>query len=975
MAVSLRALSEDVRNTTNSPQPAPPAGTASGDLLVAIQTADINASLAEMSAPAGWTLVGSGSRPADVGYMKVWRKTATNAEPATYAFVDSTAGQGSVIIAALAGHDATSPVSVLPVFANGAATTAHPASSVAITTGDLMLTAHLAGTAGTTRTYTAPAGMVGRTSSLSTGPNTLTGVYTLAATADGSTGARAATASAVTPYLTMSLVVTDLATTAPGGSDQVVFRGSSEDARGTTNNPVPTPPSGTAVGDLLVAIQTCDLNGAQATMTAPAGWTDRGSSGRLGTGFMKVWTKVVTASEPDNYSFDDETDSHGSVVIVAVTGQDPTSPLVATPTFNNGADATGHPAPAVTGATGGLLLTAHLAGTSGTTRSYSVSPAGMALVRQSTLSTGANILTAVYQQGLVGTGTTEVKTATASATTPWVTMALVLTPNAATTAQSVAPTGIAATEAFGVPTVVQALAIAPVGIASGEAFGNFAVVRIEVAQTVTAIGIGPAETFGIPAVAGVTTSAVVGPYPGATTYPGDTQFPGMGNLSAQTVAPLGIAGAEAAGIPDVWITDPTALTVITRGIDPVFAIGEPVVTTAPVVGLLPDDLLYPSEDLYPADNEQTSGELSVAPTGIGTAAALGSPVVGLADGPQDVVVTSIDFTEALGSPVVAGGLAPDEIHPDSIDPAEAFGRPVVFLEVPPPVTIPGVYFDTYFVDGFDLSNYATQIEVAEGLQDTPGTIGDNIALPGFDGAVQVYGGLGQQRRADAVGRITFSMWLVGVDPITGTIPEGSGTAEQYLARWDELVRLFHRRTVTIDHPRPDGSVRRAVAHLLPGETMAPSSRSAAPWFGRFKATFAIPGSHWVDIDPVSTGQQSLTSGQALSLAAFSGATAPCTELDVIFGEGNNPRLSTSYSHVGWNGVIPAGYQIGMRTVDGKTHQAGGLAWEPGYDGLTYAPGPRLFEIDPTEPLQATLSHTGGGAMTVEVRGKRRYRTS
>jgi hypothetical protein len=49
--------------------------------------------------------------------------------------------------------------------------------------------------------------------------------------------------------------------------------------------------------------------------------------------------------------------------------------------------------------------------------------------------------------------------------------------------------------------------------------------------------------------------------------------------------------------------------------------------------------------------------------------------------------------------------------------------------------------------------------------------------------------------------------------------------------------------------------------------------------------------------------------------------------------------------------------------------------DPGYDGLTYAPGPRLFEIDPTEPLAATLSHTGGGAMTVEVRGKRRYRTS
>jgi hypothetical protein len=976
LAVSLRALSEDVRNTTNSPQPAPPAGTTAGDLLVAIQTADINASLAEMVAPAGWTLVGSGSRPADVGYMKVWRKTATNAEPATYTFVDSTAGQGSTIIAALTGHDATSPVSVTPVFANGAASASHPASSVAITAGDLLLTGHLAGLAGTARTYTAPSGMVGRTSSLSTGPNNLTGVYTLAASTDGNTGARTATCSSATPYLTMSLVITDLATVAPGGSDTVTFRGSSEDARGLATNPVPVPPTGTTAGDLLVAIQTSDLNGSQAAMTAPTGWTEQGSTGRLGTGFMKVWTKVATGSEPASYSFLDETDSQGSTVIVAVTGQDPTAPLVAAPTFNNGTDATGHTAPAVTGATGGLLLTAHLAGTGGTTRSYSASPAGMALVRQSTLSTGANILTAVYQQGLTGTATTDAKTATVSASTPWVTMALVVTPDAAAVAQTVAPDGIPGAAAFGVPTLALPQDVTPVGIPSGAALGTPTVTGIGVAQTVTTIGIGTAAALGVPAVVVVTTSVFVGPYPGATTYPGADQFPGMTNLSPQTVAPFGIFDPDAVGIPDVWVNDPDALTVIAKGIDPVFAVGEPVVTVASVTGLLPDDALYPSVDLYPdGAGEQGVPDLSVAPSGIGTAEQLGFPVVGRANGPQDVVTTAIDPAEAFGVPTVGEILPPTEIQPDSIDPAEAFGRPVVFLEVPPPVTIPGVYFDTYFVDGFDLSNYATQIEVAEGLQDTPGTVGDNIALPGFDGAVQVYGGLGQQRRADAVGRITFSMWLVGVDPDTGTIPDGSGDAEEYLARWDELVRLFHRRTVTIDHPRPDGSVRRAIAHLLPGETMSPSSRSAAPWFGRFKATFAIPGAHWTDLDQVSTGPQSLTSGQALSLAAFSGATAPCTELDIVFGPGNNPRLSTSYSHVGWNGVVAAGRQLGIRTVDGTTNQAGGAAWTPGYDGLTYAPGPRLFEIDPTEALQATLSHTGGGSMTVEVRGKRRYRTS
>jgi hypothetical protein len=113
----------------------------------------------------------------------------------------------------------------------------------------------------------------------------------------------------------------------------------------------------------------------------------------------------------------------------------------------------------------------------------------------------------------------------------------------------------------------------------------------------------------------------------------------------------------------------------------------------------------------------------------------------------------------------------------------------------------------------------------------------------------------------------------------------------------------------------------------------------------------------------------------LSLGAFAGSTAVCTDLTVIFGAGNNPRLSTSYNFVGWNNVIAAGRQLGIDTATGFTHQAGGSAWVPGYDAIAYGPGPRYFEVDPSEPLSATLTHTGGGSMTVEVAGKRRYRTS
>jgi hypothetical protein len=157
--------------------------------------------------------------------------------------------------------------------------------------------------------------------------------------------------------------------------------------------------------------------------------------------------------------------------------------------------------------------------------------------------------------------------------------------------------------------------------------------------------------------------------------------------------------------------------------------------------------------------------------------------------------------------------------------------------------------------------------------------------------------------------------------------------------------------------------------------MSPSSRQASPWFGRFRASIAIPGAYWTDLAEVTTGPTSLSTNGVLSLSPWSSATAPCTELIITFGPGNNPRLSTSYGFVGYNDVIAAGRQLTVNTATGQLGSGSGQLWTPSYDKLIYSPGPRLFEIDPSEALQAILTHTGGGSMTVEVAGKRRYRTS
>lgn len=652
----------------------------------------------------------------------------------------------------------------------------------------------------------------------------------------------------------------------------VAFRAASEDARFNEETASPTLPSGTAAGDLLLAFQASDSEGALSEMSAPAGWTQIGSASRSNVGFFKVWRKIATASEPATLGFPDSTSAHCSVVVVALTGVDPSAPLSVTPTFNDGSATTTHPAPSVTGAAGGMQITAHFAGTNGTTRSYT-KPSGMTQAAVSTLSEDAWVLLGVYYDELDSGGPTGARIATCSASRPYITMSLVVQQ----------------------PSVQ---VISPSGILSGLTFGTPAVAEASDPHTVDAIGIASAEALGTPTVS--VPVVATGPYPGPGLFPGADLFPG--------VAPA-------------------------------------------------------------------TGDRSVFPATIDSAAAFGSPVVNTSDGAQTVVATGIDSTEDFPIPVVVvEPIPPQEVDPVGLFTAEAFGRPVLTLSIPIP-TADGR--DTYFVDGIDLTQFAWAIETAEGLLSTPGTVGDNVALPGRDGELQVFGSLGQPRRADGPGRISFNMWLLGGDQITGYVPDGSTTQREWFDRWDELVRLLHRRTVAIDHARPDGTIRRAFAHLTPDETITPSRSPGSPWFARLRAVFTIPGGHWTDITPVTTGVLELPTNGYVDLSVFAAATAPCTELQVIFGPGNNPRLSTSTGHIGWNGVIAPGRQLGIDTATGFTHQAHGASWVPGFDRLTYAPGPRLFEVDPSEPLQAIFTHTTGAAMsmTVEITGKRHYRTS
>lgn len=217
-----------------------------------------------------------------------------------------------------------------------------------------------------------------------------------------------------------------------GGTGTVTYRHATADSQGNAGTATATKPTGVTSGDLLLAVQTTDLDGTLGAMTAPSGWTEVGSQFQTGVGGMKVWQKVAGGSEPASYAFPDSTSSNGSVVVAAFYGQHTSTPLAVSPTFAvNGSSTTSHPAPSVTGVAGGMLVTAHLAGTNATSRTYTP-PSGMTEIADTALASSGYIATEVNTLTLAAAGATGTKTATPSASTPYVTMSLVIAPASGT---------------------------------------------------------------------------------------------------------------------------------------------------------------------------------------------------------------------------------------------------------------------------------------------------------------------------------------------------------------------------------------------------------------------------------------------------------------------------------------------------------------------------------------------------------------
>lgn len=197
---------------------------------------------------------------------------------------------------------------------------------------------------------------------------------------------------------------------------------------------VVTRPGGqtTPEGDYILAVSASDRDGNLAAMTA-SGFTELLTiSGTRPVPFGKVWSKVAGPSEPTSYTFQDATGSNGSAGVLVITGHNTASPLAVSPVSAVSAStATAHPAPSVTGVVDGLLVTAHIGETDGTTRTYTGTPTGMTKQFETAQATGGWIVLGMYAQLLTAAGATGTKTATCSAAVPYATTSMVIAPPAA----------------------------------------------------------------------------------------------------------------------------------------------------------------------------------------------------------------------------------------------------------------------------------------------------------------------------------------------------------------------------------------------------------------------------------------------------------------------------------------------------------------------------------------------------------------
>lgn len=229
-----------------------------------------------------------------------------------------------------------------------------------------------------------------------------------------------------------------------------------------------TKPAGTAQDDILIAVMFNDYSsGTGSAMSAPAGWTQAGTTATTASGSYnpvgKVWWKRAGASEPASYSFGTSTSSSTVIGITALSGADPSSPIKVAPQWSTaGGSSTSHVAPSIAAGSGqaadDLLLCASASDYYDSARGNSYTPPSGMTETTDVSAQFTYMSTAVL--ALTGTAATGTKTFTPNRASqdPFRTMSMVIANGAIAKVGNVTATLKLAASAPGVKAVSGAVA-------------------------------------------------------------------------------------------------------------------------------------------------------------------------------------------------------------------------------------------------------------------------------------------------------------------------------------------------------------------------------------------------------------------------------------------------------------------------------------------------------------------------------------
>jgi hypothetical protein len=348
----------------------------------------------------------------------------------------------------------------------------------------------------------------------------------------------------------------------------------------TTNSTTATsivvnaPPS-ISSGDLLVMVVEFGADPSVSTITLPTGWTQRllarATSGTGGS--LLVATKPATGSEPGTYtaSWSSGSAVRGHAICHALRSADTTNPVIDARTANINLSGDAYaPFPAADLTEGdALILQAVSLSNASATRAITTPSWWGNVTTLADTTNGHALACGLFGQsngGLFGTDLVDFTSAPNDASTATIAFRGVFP----SPTQTLAPTGVASSEAFGTAVATAAPQIGPTGITSAEAVGTPTVLRGPVALSPS--GIPSAEAFGTARAANI--------FKVAPTGIASAEAFGRPLIGIHLVLrPTGIPSAQAFGKPRVRRLRTTTAVITPTGITSRQALGTPTVTT------------------------------------------------------------------------------------------------------------------------------------------------------------------------------------------------------------------------------------------------------------------------------------------------------------------------------------------------------------------------------------------------------------